>query len=127
MKKSLHTISPRGVHIILDLYDCSDISLLNSAEKIEKLLKNSVKKANATLIDIKVHKFSPYGVSGFALISESHISIHTWPEKKYVGVDIYTCGNKTLPEVAADYFIKVLKSKKPTIMKIERGTYAEKF
>lgn len=127
MKKTLHTVSPKGVHIILDLYDCSNVSTLNSAEEIEKILKISVEKANATLIDIKVHKFSPYGISGFALISESHISIHTWPEKKYVGVDIYTCGNKTLPEIAADFIIKALKSQKPSILKIERGIYAEKF
>ncbi|MFN4227697.1 MAG: adenosylmethionine decarboxylase [Candidatus Ratteibacteria bacterium] len=127
MKKTLHTVPPKGVHIILDLYDCSNISTLNSVEEIEKILKISVEKANATLIDIKVHKFSPYGISGFALISESHISIHTWPEKKYVGVDIYTCGNKTLPEIAADFIIKALKSQKPSILKIERGIYAEKF
>ncbi|MCS7181198.1 MAG: adenosylmethionine decarboxylase, partial [bacterium] len=79
------------------------------------------------LIDLKIHKFSPQGVSGFALISESHISIHTWPEKKYAGIDIYTCGNKTFPEKAADFIIKKLKSQKPSLIKIERGIYAEKF
>ncbi|MCM8772006.1 MAG: adenosylmethionine decarboxylase [Candidatus Omnitrophica bacterium] len=127
MKKSPSLVPPKGTHIILDLYECSNRSLLDSPEKIEEILKESVKEANATLIDIKLHKFSPVGVSGFALISESHISIHTWPEAGYAGVDIYTCGTKTLPDKAADLLIKKFKSQKPSIIKIERGAYAEKF
>ncbi len=126
MKKFPSLVPPSGVHIILDLYECEDVSILNSPEKIKEILIKSVEEAKATLIDIKIHKFSPFGVSGFALISESHISIHTWPEAKYAGVDIYTCGEKTLPKIAADFFIKELKSKKPSIIKIERGIYAEK-
>jgi S-adenosylmethionine decarboxylase len=126
MKKSLSFVPPKGVHIILDLYECSDSSILDSPEKIKEILLKSLEKTKATLIDIKIHKFSPFGVSGFALISESHISIHTWPENKYAGVDIYTCGEKTFPENAIDLFIEELKSKKPSIIKIERGIYAKK-
>jgi S-adenosylmethionine decarboxylase len=123
MKKVI-TIPPKSSHIILDLYKC-DFSSLDSPEKIKEILIQAVKEANTTLIDVKVHKFSPYGVSGFALISESHISIHTWPENEYAGVDIYTCGTKALPEKAVEFIIKKLKCKKPSILKIERGSYAE--
>ncbi|HOK55834.1 MAG TPA: adenosylmethionine decarboxylase [bacterium] len=126
MRKFQTFVPPNGVHIILDLYECSDFNILNSPEKIKKILLKAVEKSKATLIDVKIHKFSPVGVSGFALISESHISIHTWPEKKYAGVDIYTCGEKTFPEKASNLFIKELKSKKPSIIKIERGIYAKK-
>ncbi|MGB9677713.1 MAG: adenosylmethionine decarboxylase [Candidatus Ratteibacteria bacterium] len=126
MKKSLSLVPPNGIHVILDLYECSDFSVLNSPEKIKEILLKAIKKTGVTLIDIKIHKFSPFGVSGFALISESHISIHTWPEKKYAGVDIYTCGKKAFPEKASDLFIKELKSKKPSVIKIERGIYAKK-
>jgi S-adenosylmethionine decarboxylase len=122
--KKLMTIPPKSVHIILDLYHCNS-SILDSPEKIKEILIQAVKEANTTLIDIKIHKFSPQGVSGFVLISESHISIHTWPENKYAGVDIYTCGTKALPEKAAKFIIKKLKCKKPSILKIERGSYAE--
>jgi S-adenosylmethionine decarboxylase len=123
--KKLLSVPPKSSHIILDLYYC-DSSILNSPEKIKEILIQAVKEANTTLIDIKIHKFSPQGVSGFALISESHISIHTWPESKYAGVDIYTCGKKALPEKAVKFIIKKLKCKKPSILKIERGSYAEK-
>jgi len=122
--KKLKTIPPKSTHIILDLYNC-DPSILDSPEKIKEILIKAVKESNTTLIDIKIHEFSPFGVSGFALISESHISIHTWPESKYAGVDIYTCGTKALPEKAVKFIIKKFKCKKPSILKIERGSYAE--
>lgn len=125
MKKRLFTVPPKSSHIILDLYEC-DSEILDSPDKIKNILEKAVKEAKATLLHIKIHKFSPYGVSGFVIISESHISIHTWPEAKYAGVDIYTCGEKTTPEKAAEFIIKKLKSKKPSIMKVERGIYAEK-
>lgn len=125
MKKFPMLVPPKSSHYLLDLYECNP-TILDSPDKIREILLKAVEEAKATLIEIKIHKFSPCGVSGIALISESHISIHTWPEAKYAGVDIYTCGKKTLPEKAADFLIKKLKSKKPSIIKIERGTYAEK-
>lgn len=125
MKKNQVKVPPISSHIILELYDCTS-SILDDPKKIKDLLIQTVKKANTTLIETKVHKFSPYGVSGFALISESHISIHTWPEVNYAAVDIYTCGKNTLPDVACEFLIKELKSKRPSITKIIRGAYAEK-
>lgn len=125
MKKKNHSVPPNGIHIILDLYKCEDPSILNSPEEIKKILEQAVKVSKATLLEIKIHKFEPQGVSGFALISESHISVHTWPEANYVGVDIYTCGKKTMPEKAAKILIEKFKSKNPSILKIERGFYAK--
>lgn len=124
MKKN-HLVSPVSSHIILDLYECN-FSILDNPDKIKDILLQAVEKSNTTLLEIKIHKFSPCGVSGFALISESHISIHTWPEANYAAVDIYTCGKNSLPDVACEFLIKELKSKKPSITKIIRGNYAEK-
>ncbi|MCM8819007.1 MAG: adenosylmethionine decarboxylase [Candidatus Omnitrophica bacterium] len=125
MKKTFKLVPPKSSHFILDLYECN-ASILNSPDKVKNILLEAVRAAKVTLIDIKIHKFSPCGVSGIALISESHISIHTWPEANYASVDIYTCGRNTLPQIAVDLLIKKLKSKKPTIIKLERGIYAEK-
>jgi len=121
MKKQVG-VSPQGIHIVLDLYRCKS-RILNNPQEIEKVLREAVKKAKANLIDLKVHKFSPYGVSGIAVISESHISIHTWPEVKYASIDIYTCGTKTLPDSACKFLIKKFKSQRPSIIKILRGYY----
>lgn len=126
MKKTTHTVAPVGTHIIIDLYGCPP-SLLNQPEKVKDILLEAAKISNSTILHTKFHTFPTNGVSGIILISESHLSIHTWPECNYASIDIYTCGTKTFPQKAADFIIEKFKSKKPTIMKIERGVYAEKF
>ena len=79
-----------GSHLILDLWDASD---LDDEAKIEQAMKDAVKAAGATLLHIHLHKFSPNGgVSGVAVLAESHISVHTWPEKGFAAFDVFMCG-----------------------------------
>lgn len=117
--------SPIGMHVILDLYEC-DPQILDDIEKVEEILTRAAELANATIIDKRFHKFSPQGVSGVVVVSESHISIHTWPEHGYASVDVYTCGNHTMPVKASEYIIKELKCKNPTIVKLDRGLLFKK-
>lgn len=124
MKQAI--VPPVGSHIIIDLYDCR-ASCLDDIESIKNILIESAKISNTTILDVKFHKFNPQGVSGYVLISESHLSIHTWPEYNYASVDVYTCGNNALPTKATDYIIEKLECKKPAVIKLERGIYAEKF
>ena len=112
--------SPLGMHVILDLYEC-DPEILDDIERIEEVLTKAAEIANATVIDKRFHKFSPQGVSGAVVVSESHITIHTWPEHGYASVDVYTCGDHTMPVKAGEYIIKALKCKNPTVVKIDRG------
>ena len=111
---------PIGMHVILDLYDC-DKNILDDLERIEQILTNSAKIANSMVLDKHFRKFNPQGVTGVVVVSESHISIHTWPEYGYAAVDVYTCGSHTLPVKASEYIIRELKCKRPTITKIDRG------
>lgn len=117
--------SPIGMHVILDLYEC-DPQILDDIEKVEEILTKAAELANATIIDKRFHKFSPQGVSGVVVVSESHISIHTWPEHGYASVDVYTCGDHTMPVKASEYIIKELKCKNPTILKLDRGLLFKK-
>ncbi|MCO6041277.1 MAG: S-adenosylmethionine decarboxylase [Thermococcaceae archaeon] len=112
--------TPIGMHVVLDLYEC-DPQILDDIEKIEEILTKAAEVANATIIDKRFHKFSPQGVSGVVVVSESHIAIHTWPEHGYAAVDVYTCGDHTMPLKASEYIIKELKCKKPTVVKLDRG------
>ncbi|EHR78821.1 spermidine synthase [Thermococcus litoralis DSM 5473] len=112
--------TPIGMHVVLDLYEC-DPEILDDMEKIEEILTKAAEVANATIIDKRFHKFSPQGVSGVVVVSESHIAIHTWPEHGYAAVDVYTCGDHTMPLKASEYIIKELKCKKPTVVKLDRG------
>jgi S-adenosylmethionine decarboxylase len=109
-----------GSHYILDLCSC-DNYLLNDVDHIMVSLREAIVQSNATLLEELKYEFTPQGVTVICLLSESHISIHTWPEKEYAAVDIFTCGDHTNPDKACDFMIDALKSKKPTMTIIKRG------
>lgn len=79
-----------GVHLIIDLHGAKR---LNDLEHIEATLRRCVEAASATLLHIHLHHFQPGGVSGVAVLAESHISIHTWPEAGYAALDVFMCGS----------------------------------
>ena len=88
-----------GKHCILELYDC-DANKLNDEAFVRTSLTYASKTAGARLLNLITYKFQPQGVTGIALLSESHISIHTWPESGYAAIDVFTCGRETVPEKA---------------------------
>ncbi|WP_189993641.1 adenosylmethionine decarboxylase [Thalassobaculum fulvum] len=80
-----------GTHLIIDLWGAKR---LDELEHIEEALKECVTAAGATLLHCHLHHFSPNGgVSGVAVLAESHISIHTWPECDYAALDVFMCGD----------------------------------
>lgn len=88
-----------GSHLILDLWDAEN---LDDAEVIEMAFRRAIKEAGATLLHMHFHEFTDNGgISGVAVLAESHMSIHTWPERAYAAVDIFMCGaaepHKTVP------------------------------
>ena len=99
-----------GRHLILDLYEC-DQELLDDYDKLEELLQTALQMSGATILRIIGEKFEPQGVTLLALLSESHASIHTWPEIGYCAIDLYTCGDTTQTHKAADFLKYKLKSK----------------
>jgi S-adenosylmethionine decarboxylase len=78
-----------GVHLIVDLHGARG---LDDIDLIEATLRRCVGAARATLLHIHLHHFQPNGVSGVAVLAESHISIHTWPDAGYAAVDVFMCG-----------------------------------
>ncbi len=110
-----------GKHLILELWEC-DKEALDNQEGIEIMLEKAANACNATLICVKTHKFSPQGVTGVAVLAESHISIHTWPELGYGAMDIFTCGEHVNPEDALDTIKEFLKPKKCDVLDIKRGS-----
>tara|TARA_Y100001938_G_scaffold121271_1_gene168759 strand:- start:2346 stop:2621 length:276 start_codon:yes stop_codon:yes gene_type:complete len=77
---------------------------------IREHLKVAAQQSLSTLLDVTSHKFDPQGVSAVALLAESHISIHTWPEKGIAVCDIFTCGESGAPNAAAEYLKTALKA-----------------
>ena len=79
-----------GTHLLVDLWGVEGI---DDVGRIEAILCEAVDAIGATLLHVHLHRFTPSGgVSGVAVLAESHISIHTWPEKRYVALDIFVCG-----------------------------------
>ena len=79
-------------HILFTLYDC-DRDLLNDRMYIENVLYETANQCGATWLNTVSHQFTPQGVTAVTLLAESHISIHTWPEKQMAVCDIFTCGS----------------------------------
>ncbi len=111
---------PVGSHCILELYDCPT-NLLNDAVFIQDSLREAAKRAKSSLLKEVTHQFHPYGVTALALLAESHISIHTWPENGYIAVDIFTCGEHTEPEKACKYLAQTFQAKKHVLLTLVRG------
>ncbi|MBX9843335.1 MAG: adenosylmethionine decarboxylase [Xanthobacteraceae bacterium] len=80
-----------GTHLIVDLWEASN---LDDADVVEKALREAAAAAGATLLKLDLHCFTPSGgITGVAVLAESHISIHTWPERTYAAVDVFMCGD----------------------------------
>jgi S-adenosylmethionine decarboxylase len=81
-----------GKHYLLNLYGCS-FELLNNAEYLINLIENAAVASGATVVQTIFKEFEPQGCTVLTLLSESHFSIHTWPEEGKAAVDCYTCGD----------------------------------
>ena len=80
-----------GTQLIIDLFGAKR---LDDLRHISDALKRCVEVSGATLLHIHLHHFTPNGgVSGVAVLAESHISIHSWPEAGYAALDVFMCGN----------------------------------
>jgi S-adenosylmethionine decarboxylase len=109
-----------GKHVIADYYDCNRM-IIDDLEKIQLIMRQAATDSGATVLDSKFHRFSPCGVSGIFLISESHLAIHTWPEYCYVAFDLFTCGSKIDPTRCLKMLEKNFEAERVSISEIDRG------
>ena len=112
-----------GKHCILELYDC-DPTKLDDETFLRHTITTAAQRAGATLLNLITHRFEPQGVTGLALLAESHISIHTWPENGYAAVDVFTCGNHTMPEKACEVLCEELAAGRHSLRSFLRETPA---
>jgi S-adenosylmethionine decarboxylase len=82
-----------GKHMICDIRNIQNMNLLNDSEKLQNLLNKICEKYDYPILGVLNHLFTPEGCTILFLLSESHISIHTFPEKSYLAFDLYTCRN----------------------------------
>ncbi|EEZ93302.1 MAG: S-adenosylmethionine decarboxylase proenzyme [Candidatus Parvarchaeum acidiphilum ARMAN-4] len=115
-----------GKHIFGNLYDVED-SVLKDLSYLKESVIEAARAGNLHIIDILEKQFNTInspdigGVSIIALIVESHISLHTWPESRYATVDIYSCGNDSNPSLSFDYIVSMLKPKSYKVFSADRS------
>src|SRR5438477_12906848 len=107
-----------GSHLIIDLWEAEG---LGDRERIEQALIDAVKASGATLLHVHLHRFTEGGgISGVAVLAESHISVHTWPERGYAAFDIFMCGGAE-PRRALSVLKKAFHPKRTVIGEYKRG------
>jgi S-adenosylmethionine decarboxylase len=111
-----------GKHLTVDMYGCS-FELLNNLDFIKNAMVTAVQEANMTMLEFSSYKFEPQGLTALALLSESHMSIHTYPELGYAAVDVFTCGDHSRPDKAIHVLKSFLKPEKTKTTHIKRGDF----
>lgn len=106
-----------GTHLIIEVIGGSG---LDDESRIQKAFRDSVDVCGATLLHIHTHKFSPQGVSGVAVLAESHISVHTWPEIGYGAFDVFMCGDAA-PWKAVDILRAAFNARDIRVTELLRG------
>lgn len=109
-----------GRHILAEMYGCP-FEVLNDIKQVENIMVNAALEAGAEVREFVFHKFSPQGVSGVVVISESHLAIHTWPELGYAAIDVFTCGEKVNPWDACNYLAELFGADYVNASEIKRG------
>ncbi|EKS7868021.1 S-adenosylmethionine decarboxylase proenzyme [Bacillus cereus] len=109
-----------GKHIIVDLWGV-DFSLLDDMHFLEYHLVTAADYSRAHVLNVSKKEFQPYGVTVLVLLSESHLSIHTYPEQNFAAIDCYTCVTTVEPQIAIDYIVNILKPERMHIKRLIRG------
>ena len=113
-----------GRHVLAEVYGCP-FDVLNDVKKVEEIMVTAALEAGAEVREVVFHKFSPQGVSGVVVISESHLAIHTWPELGYAAVDVFTCGDRVNPWDACNFIKEKFKAEYMEANEIKRGIIAK--
>ncbi|MDQ0090843.1 S-adenosylmethionine decarboxylase [Paenibacillus anaericanus] len=109
-----------GRHVAVDTWGV-DFEVLNNADLLQEHLVEAAESCGATILSMQSKQFEPQGATVLVLLSESHLSIHTYPERGFAAIDCYTCGETVDPQLAIDYLVSVLKPDKIFAKQLIRG------
>lgn len=108
-----------GVHLLVEYRECAR-AVLDDPTELERALYEAAVAIGAKVVTAAFHRFAPHGVTGFLLLEESHLSIHTWPEQAYAAVDVFSCG-ATEPSLAVDVLRRALGAGRVCQLRVVRG------
>jgi len=108
-----------GQHYLVEFIDC-DSEKIKYVDQVKEAALSATEKSEANIIEHFFHQYKPYGVTGMILISESHFSLHTWPDDHYVAFDVLTCGTM-YPQRAIDHLKSAFHAQTIKIKRFSRG------
>lgn len=107
-----------GRHVLVDLWEAEN---LDRPDVVEQALVETVRATGGTLLDVRVIPFPNGGASGVAIIAESHVTIHTWPEYGYAAVDLFTCSMKMNADAGLETLKKFFSPQRVQVTEVRRG------
>lgn len=108
-----------GRHLLIDCWGCGQRAA--DAEAVCRAMHRAVEAMGATLLELKVHCFMPRGLTAVAILAESHLALHSWPEEDYVAIDAFTCGQSVRPDAGLEVLLAYLQPKHLSHSSIGRG------
>lgn len=109
-----------GKHVLVDMHGCNPDSL-KKVDLISEAMHQAAKRSDATIVGKFFKQFDPWGVSGVIVISESHISIHTWPEFGLASIDYFSCSDEPNIQAAIAYLAKAFEAQQLKVVELARG------
>ena len=117
-------MKPLGRHLLIDLYGCNT-DLLDDQDYVEAQLRAAANTARMRLLGATFHRFTPHGITGVLIVQESHLAIHTWPERGYAAIDLFTCGIEIDPWSAYQLLKRAFGATRENAVEINRGLGVE--
>jgi S-adenosylmethionine decarboxylase len=119
-KDAIGIYDTHGKHVIADVWGANP-AMLNDMALMTAVMNVALDRCGATVIQTMSHRFTPQGLTVLALLAESHFSIHTYPERGFCAIDVYTCCDSINPEVAVDYVVEALGAADVKRIVVRRG------
>jgi S-adenosylmethionine decarboxylase proenzyme len=113
-------MQPIGLELIIDVSQCYSANI-HDVKQLQVIMHHIAKIMDTTIVGEIHHEFTPYGITILAIVADSHIAIHTWPEYHHIAIDIFSC-KMNIPDTLLSYIEEVLESKEITYHKMERNT-----
>ncbi|MBV5327501.1 MAG: adenosylmethionine decarboxylase [Chlorobium sp.] len=111
---------PDGIHYLLEFFGCNQ-EQSNSIKFWEQLISQALLNTDLQVLNSHFYQFTPNGITGYFLISASHISIHTWPEHRYLACDIFSCSNESQTETIVNHLRDSFAYDHVKVTKLRRG------
>lgn len=113
-----HGAEYAGVHLLVEFWDARPV---DDPARLEQIIREAARQANCQVVHAHCHLFAPHGITGVAILAESHLSVHSWPELNYLAIDIFTCGTEALPRLAVEYLERELRPGQVEVTEVKRG------